>query len=764
MSRNNISVRSITIILFVLSILITVGLIGYIVFSNWLSSTDEIITKMAKDMNTEIQNQIDRFIHVPEHINEVNRGLIEQGIVDINDEKDRERYFVGVLKAHSDVNVYSYSYGTETGEYYGARRNKNNEIEIMKNNKETNGNSWYYSLTEEDTAKDLVVKAGEFDPRTRDWYISAKETKKPIFSPIYKHFVMDDLTVSAAYPIYNRENLLEGVLGTHITLSRVDSFLKETVEDKNAFAVIVEKDSRELVANSLGVNNYKRIDDGEYERLTIDDIDNKAIEQAYEEYKTTQDSNFKLNSEDDKQYINLIEYNKEGLSWLIITAIPESLFLADIIDNMKLTLLMTIIAIILSIGIYLMITKKLLDPIDNLIDTTERFSKGDFSRRATISRNDEIGRITKSFNKMADTIHMLVNNLETKVKERTMELEETNNSLKYLIYHDSLTGLFNRKFFDEKLKEYDIEEKLPLSIIFGDINGLKLTNDIFGHKAGDELLIKSAEILKNICRDKDIISRVGGDEFAILLPNTEDFEAEKIIDRVNNILSRKKINGINCSMSMGYGTKKNLYQDIMRTMEIAEDEMYKEKTLNQKKINSDIVVSIIKNLHDKNSMEKSHSINVSEICKNIGQEMQLSETQVRKLKEAGFLHDIGKIALDDNIIKDKSNLTEEEKKEMQQHTVIGYRILNLFEDTLELAEGVFNHHENWDGSGYPKGIKGEEIPIISRIIAIAENYDEMTNELNKNAMSKDEALQEIIKQSGIKFDPEIVEIFVRMSS
>lgn len=745
MRGKNISVRNITVILFVLSMLITVGLIGYIVFTNWLSSTDEIITKMAEDMNTEIQNQIDRFIHAPEHINEVNKGLIEEGIVDIEDEMEREKYFVGVLEAHSDENVYSYSYGTETGEYYGARRNGNNEIEIMKNNKETDGNSWYYSLTEENTAGDLVMKAGKFDPRTRDWYISAKETKKPVFSPIYKHFVMDDLTVSAAYPIYNRKNELEGVLGAHITLSRIDSFLKEIVEDKNAFAVIVEKDSRELVASSLGVDNFKILDDGEYERLTIDEIGNQAIGEAYQKYKTTQVSNFRLKSEEDKQYINLIEYNKKGLSWLIITSIPESLFLGDITDNMKLTALLTLLAIILSLGIYFMITKKLLGPIDNLIDTTEKFSKGDFSQRATISRNDEIGRITKSFNKMADTIHMLVNNLESKVKERTIELEESNNSLIYLSYYDSLTGLYNRKFFDEKLKELDIKEYLPLSIIFGDINGLKLTNDIFGHKAGDELLIKSAEILKSICRDKDIIARVGGDEFAILLPNTEELEAEKIIKRVNNKLSNKKINGIKCSMSMGFGTKISLDQDIMRIMEIAEEEMYKEKTLNQKKINSDIVVTIIKNLHDKSLIEKSHSINVSEICKNIGQAMKLSVTEIRKLKEAGFLHDIGKIAL-----------------EIKQHTVVGYRILNLFEDTLELAEGVLNHHENWDGSGYPKGIKGEEIPIISRIIAIAENYDELTNELSKNAMSKDEALQEIKKQSGIKFDPEIVEIFVKM--
>lgn len=890
--RNNISIRMIIIISFIILMLATVGLVGYIVFSKWLSSADEVITEIAENMDIEIYNQIDRFLNVPLHINEVNQGLIENGIIDIYNEIEREMFFVGVLKTHSGEAVYSFSYGTEAGEYYGARRNDKNIIEIMRNNADTDGNSWYYSVTDDMTAGELVVEAGKFDPRTRAWYKAAKESQKPVFSPIYKHFVMDDLTVSAAIPIYNKGGELQGVLGSHITLSRIDNYLKEIVKSKNAVALIIEKNSGELIANSLGLANFKKLGEGTIKRLNIDELDNQAIIQAYKNYNSTEDNSLGIENEDDRLYINLKEYHKEGLDWLVITAVPESLLKSDIVNNMKLTLLLTILALILSIVMYLKLTNRFLRPIDNLIDTTEKFSQGDLSHRATIIRNDEIGRISISFNKMADTIVMLINNLETKVKERTVELEETNNALKenkdqlqlildstaeaiygidinanctfcnasclkmlgykhqdeligknmhlqihhsckdgtsipideckiyqafivgkgthvddevfwradgtsfnveyysypqykdgeiigavvtfmdnterkrneehinYLSYHDSLTDLYNRMFFEDELKRLDTKQSLPISIIFGDINGLKLTNDIFGHVAGDALLKKSTEILKKVCGEKGIAARVGGDEFAILLPNTEASEAEKIIDMIKNELSKEQIVAIKCSMSLGYDTKTRANQKIERTMENAEAGMYKEKMLNRKTISSHMINTIIETLHNKNLREKRHSITVSGICHDIGKAMKMPETEVRKLKEAGFLHDIGKIVLDEDILNKEGALTEEGKIEMQQHPIIGYRILNLFDDTLDLAEGVLNHHENWDGSGYPKGLKGEEIPKLARVIRVAETYDAMTNKLKKNPMDKKEALLEIKNKSGIIFDPEIVDIFL----
>lgn len=894
--RRSISIRMMIMVSFIILMLTTVGLIGYMVFSNWLSSADETITEIAEDMNFEIYHQIDSFIHIPEHINAVNQGLIENGIIDMNNETEREMFFAGVLKSYSTEAVYSFSYGTEAGEYYGARRNKDNIIEIMRNNRDTDGNSWYYSVNDDLTAGERVLEAGKFDPRTRPWYKVAKETQKPVFSPIYKHFVLNDLTVSAAAPIYNKDGELQGVLGSHINLSRIDSYLNEIVKDKNAYAVIIDGKSGELISNSLNMSNFTLLKDGTIQRLTLEDIDNQEIIQAHANYKSTEINNFKIKNGSDRLQINITEYQREGLNWLVITAIPESLLTVGIVKTMKMTTLLTLLALILSILIYLKLTNKYLRPIDSLIDISQKFSKGDLSQRASIVRNDEIGRISESFNKMADTIFVLVNSLEDKVKERTVELEVTNNALqenkdqlqlildstveaiygmdiagkctfcnvsglkmlgysdqkellgqdihmqihhtykdgrsmpldeckiftalldgkgtyandevfwradgtgfdveyhsypqykegeiigsvvtfmdnterkkneehiKYLSYHDSLTGLYNRMFFEGELKRLDINEKLPISIIFGDVNGLKLTNDIFGHAAGDELLKKSAEILKKVCREEDVVARVGGDEFAILLPNTEARDAGRIIERVKQELSEEHIVAIKGSISMGYDIKTSAGQDIEQTVKNAEEEMYKDKTLNRKTINSNLVMTIMETLHDRSPREKTHSINVSELCQNIGTALKMPEPDVRKLKEAGFLHDIGKIILDQDMLDKEDVLSEEEKKEMQQHPVIGFRILNLFDDTLDLAEGIYNHHENWDGSGYPKGLKGEEILKLARIIKVAESYDAMTNSLNKSAMKKEDALQEIARQSGVIYDPGVVDIFIQLMS
>lgn len=413
MDRRSFSMRMIIIISFIVLMITTIIVICSTLFSSWNASTEKIITKMEDDTSKDILNKIETFINVPLYINEVNHKLIENKVADIYNKFEREIFFVGVLKS-SDEEVYSFSYGTENGEYYGARRNEKNEIEIMKNDTQTNGDSWYYSVTKDLTAGQLVVETGKFDPRTRDWYKIAKEKQRPVFSPIYKHFVMDDLTVSAAYPIYNRDGILQGVLGTHIILSKINSYLKEITKDKNAFAYIVEENTGELVANSLDRPNFKTLADDKIERMTIEDIDNKSIIEAYQNNKKNSNSDFTVKTENDKLHINFTDYKKEGLDWLIITAIPESQLTAEIAKSIRISILLSIIALIISTMIYIKITKTILKPIYNLITITEKFSKGDFLQRAKIFRNDETGKLSKAFNKMAEELYILINNLEEK--------------------------------------------------------------------------------------------------------------------------------------------------------------------------------------------------------------------------------------------------------------------------------------------------------------------------------------------------------------
>jgi len=335
--------------------------------------------------------------------------------------------------------------------------------------------------------------------------------------------------------------------------------------------------------------------------------------------------------------------------------------------------------------------------------------------------------------------------------------------IEYFSSHDSLTGLLNRSYFETMLKKTDTKSNLPISIILGDLNGLKLTNDIFGHSAGDELLIKVAENLKRICRNEDLIGRWGGDEFVVLLPKTQHEDAKAIMTRIKDVLLKEKVNAIRCSMSLGCDTKTNPDQSLDLVMKNAESEMYKEKAMTRNKVSADMINALIMFLYGKSHREERHSSNVSELCKEIGEALALSDTEVAQLRRAGFLHDIGKIGIDASVIdKNEETYTETEESEYRQHPVIGYRILNLFDNTLSLADSVYSHHERWDGTGFPRGLKGSEIPLNARIIAVAGRYDTLLNDSPDGAMDPDQVLEELQNEAGTRLDPHVVEVFVKM--
>lgn len=339
--------------------------------------------------------------------------------------------------------------------------------------------------------------------------------------------------------------------------------------------------------------------------------------------------------------------------------------------------------------------------------------------------------------------------------------KKSEENLIYLNNHDHLTDLYNRRFYEQAIECLDIKENLPLSIIMCDFNGLKLINDSFGHEVGDQLLINAAAIIRKACSEDSIISRIGGDEFAILLPKTDSEETAHIANHIKDLAAEKKVANIEVSISYGYDTKKTEDQSIIEILANAENHMYRHKLYERSSMRSKTIDLIMNTLFEKSHRESLHSGRVSIICQAIAEKLNFSKEDVDKMRIAGLVHDIGKIGIDEKILNKDGKLSSEEWEQTKTHPEVGWRILSSANEFSELAQFILNHHEKWDGSGYPNGRKGEEIPLEARIITVADSYDAMTSERTyKKAFSKEEAIKELRRCSGTQFDPDIVEIFV----
>ncbi len=330
----------------------------------------------------------------------------------------------------------------------------------------------------------------------------------------------------------------------------------------------------------------------------------------------------------------------------------------------------------------------------------------------------------------------------------------------YLSYHDKLTGLYNRTYFEDAVQRH-VQEQKPLSIIMGDMNGLKLINDAFGHYQGDLLLKNVARILKENCRDDEIIARWGGDEFAVLMPEVKHKEAVKRAERIKRIIGDMDYFETPVSISLGVASRTEGNEGMHEIIREAEGEMYHNKLMESKSFYKNIVSSLKKTLFEKSNETEEHIKKVREISLDIAKLADISEKYMEYLELLAVLHDIGKIAISENIMKKEGQLDQEEWGQLKKHPEIGYRIAKSLPELAPIADGILSHHEHWDGKGYPRGLKGEEIPIISRIIAIADSFDAMTRKRpGRKVLSRRESIKEIKKEAGCKFDPELVETFL----
>ncbi|MFA6627628.1 MAG: HD domain-containing phosphohydrolase, partial [Bacilli bacterium] len=374
------------------------------------------------------------------------------------------------------------------------------------------------------------------------------------------------------------------------------------------------------------------------------------------------------------------------------------------------------------------------------VDGTPIIIEGDY-----VCMYDSLGRFIGHFGNQEDVTHRV---------QKQKEIE-------YLSCHDHLTDLYNRRYFLEQFNQHNKLEYLPLGIMMMDLNGLKIINDAFGHKAGDMALKKLGHVLKDTFKQKDTVSRIGGDEYAVLLPNTSLKELEDYKEQIASAIRTMKVDNIELSIAIGYELKKKFEEDIDDVLKAAENRMYKHKSAIGSSGRSRAINAILNTLTDKYGVERVHSERVSYLCKLVGQQLKLKEEGINELKQAGLFHDIGKISIPDSILNKPEKLTDEEYDIIKTHTEVGYQILRAADEYSDLAIHALHHHERWDGKGYPTALEGNDIPLFSRIICVVDAYEAMTADRPyRKRLTKEHAIAEIRKCSGTQFDPKIAKIFI----
>lgn len=337
--------------------------------------------------------------------------------------------------------------------------------------------------------------------------------------------------------------------------------------------------------------------------------------------------------------------------------------------------------------------------------------------------------------------------------------------LTFMSWHDSLTGLYNRGYWQRQLNEMEAAKTNPVGLLLCDVDGLKLVNDTMGHDAGDRMLIRLAEILTALCNNSDIVARIGGDEFAILLPNSDrervltlSKAAKQSIDDYNT-----ENQPLPLSVSIGIAVRVDPEEPMAALVKRADDRMYREKLNRSHSVRNSLVQALTLALEARDFGTEGHTQRVQQLATQLAGNLGLPGPSLNDLRLLAQFHDIGKVGTPDYILHKPGPLTEAERQEMQRHTEIGHRIALASADLAPIADLILKHHEWWNGAGYPLGRRGEEIPLACRILAIVDAYDAMTSDRPyRKAMPSEDALTELVRGAGTQFDPHLVPVFVEM--
>ena len=339
------------------------------------------------------------------------------------------------------------------------------------------------------------------------------------------------------------------------------------------------------------------------------------------------------------------------------------------------------------------------------------------------------------------------------------------DQLTHLSLHDALTNCYNRTFFEEEMQRFAKQRDPQISLLMCDVDGLKIVNDSFGHDAGDAILKSVADILRASFRPSDIIARIGGDEFVVLLTANTDKILGKACRQIKKNLALYNASHPTrpISLSMGYAIGRTAPVDMNALFKEADNNMYREKLHQKNSARSAIVQGLVKALEARDFITEGHGDRLQNQVEEFARVVGIPEYSLPDLRLLAHFHDIGKVGIPDQILFKSGPLTDEEWKIMRQHCEIGHRIANSTPDLAPIADWILKHQEWWNGKGYPLGIRGESIPIECRLLSIVDAFDAMTSDRPyRKALDRNAATAELQRCAGEQFDPALVETFTRL--
>ena len=374
-----------------------------------------------------------------------------------------------------------------------------------------------------------------------------------------------------------------------------------------------------------------------------------------------------------------------------------------------------------------------------------------------LQQGNRIRYVSVKMNRIPTTnqwISTVVDVTESNLKQQEIQHAST---------HDFLTGLYNRRYFQDYLEGLDLTQLDSVTIVMIDVNGLKMINDAFGFRAGDQLLKMVSNAIMNCCVIEKKVCRIGGDEFSIVLLNQTEEMVQKNIIALKDHIATLSISNVTLSIAIGSATgTKDTHYKIEELIQKAETRMYKQKVLDSRSMKNQAIQGILQTINDKFETEKLHSHRVSELCVLMGQALKLESDQIEELRLAGLFHDVGKITIPDAVLAKPGKLTKEEYEIIKQHPERGYHILRTADQYSDLAQYALSHHERIDGLGYPMGLKGPDIPLFSKIIGICDAFEAMTADRPyRKALSIEYAIDQLLAHRGTQFDAELVDLFIR---